>query len=109
MAQRLLIRAAADAQMGTGHVMRCLALAQAWEDSGGTAVFVMAPGAPSLEARLRAEGMKILPLGNQPGSPADASQLTRYAKEHEAEWAVLPLRSGVSASGQSGRIAAALD
>ncbi len=26
--------------MGTGHVMRCLAIAQAWSDGGGNVIFV---------------------------------------------------------------------
>jgi len=33
--QPLLIRADADTQIGTGHLMRCLALGQAWQDAGG--------------------------------------------------------------------------
>lgn len=32
---RLVIRADAGAEMGTGHVMRCLALAQAWLRASG--------------------------------------------------------------------------
>ena len=39
----LLIRADANTHIGTGHVMRCLALAQAWQDNGGTVTFLMAP------------------------------------------------------------------
>jgi hypothetical protein len=31
----LLIRAEADARMGTGHVLRCLALGQSWQRTGG--------------------------------------------------------------------------
>jgi UDP-2,4-diacetamido-2,4,6-trideoxy-beta-L-altropyranose hydrolase len=35
----LVIRADAAPRLGTGHVLRCLALAQAWRRSGGEAVF----------------------------------------------------------------------
>ena len=41
----LLIRADAGEQMGTGHIMRTLALAQAWQDTGGGVRYAMA--APS--------------------------------------------------------------
>jgi len=54
--QPLLIRADANIQIGTGHLMRCLALAQAWQDASGRVVFLMATESPPLDARLRTEG-----------------------------------------------------
>src|SRR6266480_456095 len=59
MADLLMIRADANVHIATGHVMRCLALAQAWKDKGGEAVFVMAESTPAVEKRLKAEGMDI--------------------------------------------------
>ena len=38
--RRLIIRADADVSIGTGHVMRGLALAQTWRDCGGEVIFV---------------------------------------------------------------------
>jgi UDP-2,4-diacetamido-2,4,6-trideoxy-beta-L-altropyranose hydrolase len=85
----LLIRTDASVQIGTGHLMRCLALSQAWQDAGGKVVFLMATKAPALEARLQSEGMKIVHLSVQPGSIDDAIQTSCYAHQVEADWIVV--------------------
>lgn len=85
----LVIRADASTQMGTGHVMRCLALGQAWQDAGGQVAFVMAPGVPWLEDRLRTEGMEVRRLVTPAGSAADALQTADLARQMEARWVVV--------------------
>jgi len=85
----LLIRADANAQIGIGHVMRCLALAQAWQDAGGHATFVMATEAAALEARLRSERMGIVYLSTLPGGAKDAIQTRQLARQKDASWVVV--------------------
>jgi UDP-2,4-diacetamido-2,4,6-trideoxy-beta-L-altropyranose hydrolase len=86
---RLLIRADANAQMGTGHIMRCLALAQAWQDARGEVTFALALRAAALEDRLRADKMSVRSLAVSPGSLEDADQTARLAKQLAASWVVL--------------------
>lgn len=84
----LLIRADGGPAVGHGHVMRCLALAQAWQRAGGTAVFVQAETPAGLVARLGSEGIASRSIGAAPGSDADAAETVRHARELSAAWVV---------------------
>ena len=85
----LLIRADANVSMGTGHAMRCLALAQAWQDEGGHAIFAMSDCTPSVEERLRREGIRVAAIKASPGSVEDSTQTAELALENHADWVVV--------------------
>ena len=85
----LIIRADASPEIGTGHVMRCLALAEAWIDIGREVIFVSACEVPALETRLKNEGIQNFHIGQKAGSPADADETARIAHEVGADWIVV--------------------
>lgn len=87
--EMLLIRADASVAIGTGHVMRCLALAQAWQDAGGQVTFVMAESTPAIEQRLRSEGVGLARIEGVPGSSFDGEQLIALARAHTPSWLVV--------------------
>ena len=85
----LLIRADASVSAGTGHVMRCFALAQAWQDSGGHCIFAMAESTPAVERRLLENGMEVVRLTAGGGSAEDAKETGHIAAKENAPWIVV--------------------
>jgi UDP-2,4-diacetamido-2,4,6-trideoxy-beta-L-altropyranose hydrolase len=85
----LLFRCDANVSIGAGHVMRCVALAQAWEDAGGRAAFVAAQSPDGLLRRIRGEGFEINNVSAVPGSLQDAELLIYQAGAMGARWVVV--------------------
>ena len=54
----LIVRADADSRIGTGHLMRCLALAQFWKTQCGEVTFITCCEGSGLRERLSNAGMQ---------------------------------------------------
>jgi UDP-2,4-diacetamido-2,4,6-trideoxy-beta-L-altropyranose hydrolase len=70
--RHLIVCAESGVQVGTGHVMRCLALAQAWKRAGGAVTFLVREGLPEIEERIRMEGVALEMLPEDFGPSPEA-------------------------------------
>ncbi|MFA9395126.1 MAG: UDP-2,4-diacetamido-2,4,6-trideoxy-beta-L-altropyranose hydrolase [Halodesulfovibrio sp.] len=89
MSELIVIRADATPSMGTGHVMRCLALVQAWERIGRKAVFVGHITVPWVRERLSKEGVSVNYLEGDVAPEQDVSVLLDEVSGYDASWVVL--------------------
>ena len=86
--EHLLIRADGNQQIGLGHLMRCLALAQHWLQRCGPVTFALAEEVPVFALRLRNEGGGQRLVAVEPGTAADADATAALAAELGAAWIV---------------------
>jgi len=78
----LTLRADSSPTMGTGHVMRMIALGQAWQDRGGRVRFIGSVGA--LEDRIRAEGFDLIAPNAPHPAPDDLALVS--AQMRKGDW-----------------------
>lgn len=87
--RHLVIRVDASTQMGTGHLIRCLALAQAWKDAGDEVTFITACQSEGLLQRLREEEFDIHLLSCPYPDPSDWVYTKDVLASHPNSWVVL--------------------
>lgn len=81
----LILRADAGGVLGSGHVMRSVALGEAWIDAGGACVLVSAVLPPALEARVaESRGFLVRRLEAPAWSAADARASAAIAASFSA-------------------------
>jgi len=93
MSLNLVIRADANSIIGTGHLMRCIALAQAWQERGVCVTFLSHCQSEALQRRVIKEGFEFVFVERPHPDPADLKQvldrLKNFRKGSGIPWLVL--------------------
>ena len=93
MKRNLIIRADATVKIGTGHVMRCIALAQAWQGCGGKVTFLRYCDSIPLKERIRNEGFEFIAIKKPHPDPSYLNQtltvLTNKTTQTNSIWVVI--------------------
>lgn len=85
----LTIRADASPAIGTGHVMRMIALCQAWQRLGGRAVLIGRLQNDFVADRLRREGVETILLDGPPPERESPEALVRDVSATDGPWIAL--------------------
>lgn len=92
MMERILFRTDATSNIGVGHLMRCIALAQQMKDHGVSVCFLTFVESDDLVQRLQAEEFKVIRLDvdrEELGKAKDLNLTMNFIEELNPEWVVL--------------------
>jgi UDP-2,4-diacetamido-2,4,6-trideoxy-beta-L-altropyranose hydrolase len=85
----ILFRCDASTAIGSGHVMRCMALAKAGQLVSGKVTFLTAETIAALDARFADEGFQHERFVVEPGTLEDADETAVWARRLGADWVVV--------------------
>ena len=89
----LFVRADATAEIGTGHVMRCIAFGQAWKGQGGRVIFFTHCESIVLQQFIRDEGFELVEVDKKHPDPFDLVQFESFLQQYDETpvriWVVL--------------------
>lgn len=88
MSKVLVIRADATPDIGAGHVMRCLALAQAWASNGNSVILVGRITIPWICERLRTEQIDVEFLEEEIEATQNFQHLFAVMEKYTVDWVV---------------------
>ena len=89
MPGQFIIRADATPLIGAGHLMRCLALAQALRTTGYRVTFIAHCQSKSLHQRLLDEGFQVIPLKYYHPAAVDWQTTSEVLQSFQDPWLVL--------------------
>lgn len=90
----LYVRADANGKIGTGHIMRCIALAQTWQDSEGEVTFISHCESNSIKERIIKEGFGFVSIEYPHPHSSDLAQTvciidSKKSNDSSSAWLVL--------------------
>ncbi|MGI0482877.1 UDP-2,4-diacetamido-2,4,6-trideoxy-beta-L-altropyranose hydrolase [Geminocystis sp. CENA526] len=89
MFSNIIIRADASLNMGTGHIMRCLAFAQYLQKHQINPIFICAELPENLQIRLISENIEFILINAELGSNQDAQITINLAKIYIVNWVII--------------------
>ncbi|MCX6984289.1 MAG: UDP-2,4-diacetamido-2,4,6-trideoxy-beta-L-altropyranose hydrolase [Lentisphaerae bacterium] len=82
-----IIRADASISSGTGHLMRCVSLAQSLKDAGGEVTFAVSESPENTLKKIKSE-FAAVKIKSEPGTGSDAAETIEKALAVNSKWVV---------------------
>lgn len=88
MEATIAFRVEANAEIGVGHFMRCLALAEGWRNRKGHCCFIMSSIPKALKSKLDIERIRMFQIPTKAGSVDDAKATLQIAAKIRPSWLI---------------------